>query len=147
MERACRDSQEVFAPLSVAQMNFQPANGTHTPRWNAEHMMGRQFLFFSQIYAAIDPTFSAIDLNPAQMPTDYKPAHPDWTGAEEARQMERVSQYVRRFAYLLDGIELDESAPGSRWTLRRLLRQMEAHFDEHTANVQKKFELADWPGQ
>jgi hypothetical protein len=62
-------------------------------------------------------------------------------------QMERASALVERFAYLLDGVDLDEPAPGSRWTLRRLLGQMERHYGEHTANVQKKFELADWPVQ
>lgn len=148
MDAACRDSQDVFAELSANQMNWQPPNGSHTPRWNAEHMMGRQLGFFSQIYAAIDPdSFEHIDLNPAQMPPDYKPAHPDWDGAEEARQMQRANAYVRRFAYLLDGIDLDERAPGSRWTLRGLLKQMERHFGEHTANVQKKFELDGWPNE
>jgi hypothetical protein len=109
-------------------------------------MIGRQLGFFSQIYAAIDPgNFTHIDLNPAQMPSDYKPAHPDWDGAEEARQMQRANAYVRRFAYLLDGVPLDEPAPGSRWTLRRLLEQMDRHFAEHTANVREKFELEGWP--
>ena len=144
-EAACRASQETFAPLSVNQMNFHPTNGTHTPRWNAEHMMGRELLFFTQIYAACDGAIPRIDLNPAQMPPDYRPAHPDWTGAEEARQLERASVLVRRFAYLLDGVDLDAAAPGSRWTLRRLFRQMEDHYAEHTANVRQKFALPDWP--
>lgn len=147
MEAANRKSQEVFEPLSVDQMNFQPSNGTHTPRWNAEHMMGRELLFFTQIYAAQDGAFVPLDLNPAQMPADYQPAHPSWTGAEEARQMERASALVRRFAYLLDGIDLNERAPGSRWTLRRLFQQMEDHYAEHTANVEQKFELPDWPSK
>jgi L-ascorbate metabolism protein UlaG (beta-lactamase superfamily) len=144
-EAASRAAQQVFVPLSVDQMNLRPSNGTHTPRWNAEHMMGRELLFFTQIYTARDPQISQIDLNPAQMPPDYKAAHPDWTGAEEARQMERVEALVRRFAYLLDGVDLDERAPGSRWTLRRLFQQMENHYAEHTENVKKKFELPDWP--
>jgi L-ascorbate metabolism protein UlaG (beta-lactamase superfamily) len=145
MDSACRDSQKVFASFSANQMNFRPLNGTHTPRWNAEHMMGRQLLFFSQIYAAKDPAIQPIDLNPAQMPPDYKAAHSDWDGAEEARQMERVGAFVRRFAYLLDGVDLDVPAPGSRWTLRRLLKQMDRHFDKHTKNVKKKLELHEWP--
>ncbi len=147
MEKSCSASQEVFKPLSAKQMNFKPSNGTHTPRWNPEHMMGRQLLFFSEIFAAVDPTFEKVDLNPKQMPKDYVAAHPDWTGAQEAEQMERVSQYVRRFAYLLDGIDLDERAPGSRWTLRGLMLQMERHFTEHTENVKKKFDLPDWPAE
>lgn len=32
-----------------------------------------------------------------------------------------------------------------RWTLRGLLKQMDRHFAERTANVQKKFELEEWP--
>lgn len=144
-EAACQASQAVFAELSANQMNFRPANGTHTPRWNAEHMMGRELGFFSQIFHEIDPAVPHIDLNPEQMPPDYEAAHPDWSGSEEARQMERVSALTRRFAYLLDGLDLDERAPGSSWTPRRLLEQMERHYGEHTANVQQKFELPDWP--
>jgi hypothetical protein len=147
MDRACADSQAVFAPLSATQMSFQPSNGTHTPRWNVEHMLGRQLLFFTQIYAALDDQLAPLDLNPAQMPSDYRAAHPDWSGAEEARQMERACAYVRRFAYLLEGVDLSVKAPGSSWTLRRLLRQMDVHFHEHTANVRKKFELPEWPAR
>jgi L-ascorbate metabolism protein UlaG (beta-lactamase superfamily) len=147
MDAASRNAEAVFAPLSVEQTNFRPSNGTHTPRWNAEHMAGRELLFFTQIYAGKEPTFKPIDLNPAQMPEDYKAAHPDWSGAEEARRIERTREFVRRFAYLLDGIGLDERISGSRWNLRRLLGQMEAHYGEHTANVKKKFDLPDWPQQ
>lgn len=144
-EAACQASQRVFETLSTEQMNFRPSDGTHTPRWNAEHMMGRELLFFTQAYAARDPAFRPIDLNPAQMPPDYRAAHPDWTGAEEARQMERVCALVRRFAYLLDEAELDEPAWPEGWTLRFLLNRMKEHYQQHTANVQKKFELPDWP--
>lgn len=146
-EQACIASQQVFAKLSKAQMNFKPSDGTHTPRWNAEHMMGRELLFFSQIYAQVDPSIQPMDLNPKQMPVDYVAAHPDWAGEEEARQMERVSAFTRRYAYLLDGLKLDEQPPGSRWTPRGLLKQMTKHYNEHTANVKKKFELPDWPAK
>ncbi|MEM9186142.1 MAG: MBL fold metallo-hydrolase [Planctomycetota bacterium] len=145
MEAACTASQEVFRPLSVGQLDWRPPNGSHTARWNAEHMMGRQLGFFSQIYSALDPEIKAVDLNPSQTPPDYKPAHPGWDGAEEARQMQRSAAFVRRFAYLLDGVDLDRRAPGSRWTPRRLLVQMERHFNGHTANVRKKAELDGWP--
>lgn len=146
MEAANRESQQVFSGLSVRQMNFKPANGTHTPRWNAEHMMARQLLFFSQIYHALDPTIPVIDLNPRQMPSDYVAAHPDWTGAEEARQMQRAGDFARRFAYLLDGLDVDRKAPASSWSsLRALLVQMQHHYGEHTANTVKKFDLPDWP--
>ena len=144
-EAACRASQQVFAKLSANQMNWRPPNGTHTPRWNTEHMMGRELLFFSQIFHAQDAKLPVIDLNPKQMPPDYMAAHPDWSGAEEARQMERVTAFTRRFAYLLAELPLDEKAPGSFWTPRRLLLQMDRHYGEHTANVEKKFELEDWP--
>ena len=148
MDAACRASQEVFRPLSAAQLNWRPPNGTHTPRWNAEHMTGRQLLFFSQIYAAIDPeTHRAIDLNPEQMPPDYAAAHPEWTGKEEAEQMRRANEYVLGFAHLFEGLDLDAPAPGSRWTPRGLLEQMARHFNEHTANVKKKFELPEWPAE
>lgn len=146
MEKSNAASQEIFAKLSVDQMNFKPKNGTHTPRWNTEHMMGRQLLFFSKIYHTQDAAIPAMDLNPKQMPPDYEFAHPDWDGKEEARQMQRVSDFTRRFAYLLDGMDVDKRAPGSRWpSLRALLRQMDRHYGEHTANTVKKFELPDFP--
>ncbi|QDS94096.1 hypothetical protein FF011L_28740 [Roseimaritima multifibrata] len=146
METSAKESQSVFSKLSVDQMNFRPSNGTHTPRWNTEHMMGRQLLFFSQIYHAADPMIPVIDLNPKQMPPDYRAAHPDWDGAEEARQIQRVGDYCRRFSYLLDGMDVDSKAPGSSWpSLRALFVQMEIHYLEHTTNTVKKFDLPDWP--
>lgn len=144
-DRASRECEDVFSSLSVKQLNFTPSNGSHTPRWNAEHMMGRELLFFSQIFAKRTPAIKPIDLNPAQMPPDYKAAHADWDGKEEARQIARVTAFTRRFAYLLDGMDLEKKANGSFWTPRKLLEQMERHYDEHTANVVKKFELSDWP--
>ena len=145
-EAACKKSREVFAKLSVAQMNFKPANGTHTPRWNTEHMMGRELQFFSQIYRAVDPEIPVMNLNPAQMPNKYKFAHKDWTGEEEARQTKRVEDFTRRFAYMLDGMSLNKRAKGSRfWTPKSLLAQMERHYKEHTGNVVKKMELDGWP--
>ncbi|MEZ6118424.1 MAG: DinB family protein [Pirellulaceae bacterium] len=109
MEAANRRSQDVFRQLSVQQMNFKPSNGTHTPRWNAEHMAGRQLLFFSQIYHALDPNIPVVDWNPKQMPQDYQARHPDWTGAEEARAMQRVDDFCRRYAYLLKEVSLNQS--------------------------------------
>jgi len=145
-EAACLSSRLVFKELSGGQMNFRPANGTHTPRWNAEHMMGRELLFFSQIYHAVDPNIPIMDLNPKQMPNEYQAAHLDWTGAEEAMQMDRVEAFTRRYAYLLNGMILDQKAKGSSfWTPKALLLQMEKHYFEHTANVVKKKSLVDWP--
>src|SRR6056297_728506 len=146
METANRRSQDVFRKLSVEQMNFKPSNGSHTPRWNAEHMAGRQLLFFSQIYNALDPSVPVIDWNPKQMPPDYKARHPEWSGADEARAMQRVDDFCRRYAYLLEDVQLKDKPPATFWpSLEALLLQMEKHYDEHTANVEKKFELPDWP--
>lgn len=146
-EVACRNAQKVFSQLSAKQMNFRPSNGSHTPRWNTEHMMGRELLFFSQIFHAMDPMIPVMDLNPKQMPPDYQAKHSDWDGKEEARQMERVTAFTNRFTYLLRDLPLDDRAPGSRWTLRGLLRQMDRHYSEHTSNVVKKFDLPDWPSE
>ena len=141
-------SRAVFEPLSVAQMNHRPADGSHTPRWNAEHMRGRELLFFTQIFHAVDAAVPVLDENPAQMPPDYRAAHPQWSGAEEARRTRQVGAMTRRFAYLLDGLDLDAKAPGSRfWTPRALLKQMQRHYGEHTANVVKKIESGDWPAK
>jgi len=144
-EAAAAASAAVFAALSTTQMNHRPGNGTHTPRWNAEHMMGAEAEFFTAIYQREDPSLAALKLRPAQMPDAYHAAHPDWTGGEEARQIERVQRLTRRFAYLLADLPLDEKPPRSWWTLRGLLQQMQRHYDEHTANVMRKFELPDWP--
>ena len=146
MEAACKKSQMVFKPLSVAQMNFKPSDGTHTPRWNAEHLYGRQLQFFSQIYHSIDPeNFEVVELYPAQMPKDYVAAHPEWSGEKEAEQMKKISRYIRTYAYLLNDLDLDKKVEGTNWSPRKLCQVMTAHFAEHTANVQKKFKLADWP--
>ncbi|HBV65682.1 MAG TPA: hypothetical protein DEF45_21975 [Rhodopirellula sp.] len=146
MESANRRSQDVFRKLSAAQMSFKPSNGTHTPRWNAEHMAGRQLMFFSQIYHALDPNIPVVNLNPRQMPKDYRPRHPDWDGKQEARFMQRVDDFCRRYAYLLEDIQLEDKLPATPWpSLKALLLQMERHYDEHTANVKKKFALPDWP--
>ncbi|HBE67149.1 MAG TPA: hypothetical protein DDW52_03270 [Planctomycetaceae bacterium] len=146
MEKSCASSQAVFAKLSAEQLNFRPQNGTHTPRWNCEHMMGRQLLFFSQIYNKIDSTIPVMNLNPKQMPPDYEFAHPDWNGQEEARQMQRVSEFTRRFAYLLEGKKQSDKATGTFWpTIGALLKQMQRHYGEHTANTVKKFDLPGFP--
>lgn len=148
MEASSKYCQRVLTQLSTNRMNFKPSNGTHTPRWNAEHMMGRQLKFFSQIYHVADSVIPVMDLNPKQMPEDYVPAHPNWDGAEEARQIGRVGQFCRRYAYLLDGIELGDKPPAGRWpTLQALVTQMEKHYKEHTANVVEKFDLPDWPAE
>ena len=144
-EAAAAAAMEIFARLSIDQLNHRPGNGTHTSRWNAEHMMGRELGFFTAIYAGVDPSLGPLDLNPAQMPDEYRAAHPHWTGAEEARQIERVQQLTRRFAFLLAQLDLDDRPEESSWTLRGLMHQIQGHYHAHTANVRKKFELSDWP--
>ena len=147
-EKAAAEAAPVFAKLATNQMNHKPSNGTHTPRWNVEHMAGRELLYFSQIYHGVDPVIPAIDHNPAQMPPDYVAAHPDWTGAEEARRIERVQAFTRRFSYLLADLPLDElpeGAPGFARSLEGLFQIMAWHWPEHTGNTIEKFSLEDWP--
>lgn len=147
-EASSANSRAVFASLSVDQMNFVPGNGSHTPRWNTEHMMGRELLFFSQIYHSIDPEIPVMNLNPKQMPKDYVAAHSDWSGEEEARLTLQVEAFSRRFAYFLKDLPLDEKTKGSRmWSPRGLLKQMERHYKQHTDNAKKKMELENWPAK
>jgi len=145
MESGIAKSKTVYEPLSAKQMNHKPSNGTHTPRWNVEHTVGRHLGFFSQIYSKVDTSIPHIDINPKQMPKDYLPAEPTWTGAEENHRIDRAHAFVLRYAYLLDGLPLDKKAPGSFWTVRGLCKQMQDHFWHHTANVLEKMKLPDWP--
>ncbi len=148
MQEASKSSREVFEPLSAAQMNWRPSDGSHTPRWNAEHLAATHLGFFSQAYATLDPEHhKAIRINPKQMPDAYVAAHPNWTGAEEAEQMKRIDDYVSGHTYLLEGHDLDKPVGQGRMTLRKLLEIVAVHYDQHTGNVKKKFELADWPAE
>lgn len=143
-------SMAVFAPMITAQMNHKPANGTHTPRWNVEHMTGTELGFFSGVYANLDPELRPINRRPAQMPPQYEAREPSWTGAEEARQIERSQAYTRRFAYLLDGMPLDElpqGAPRLAKSLGGLFGLMSNHYPEHTAHVVEKTQQPDWPAK
>lgn len=143
-------AQGVFSPLSTNQMNHKPSNGTHTPRWNVEHMSAMQLLFFSNVYSNIDSSIPGLDTRPKQMPPDYEAAEPTWNGAEEARRAQRVQAFTERFAYLLNGVDLDtlpKGAPRFVGSLSGLFKRMEDHWAEHTAHVKKKFELPDWPGR
>ncbi len=146
-EAVQKRSAEVYRPLSAEQMNFRPSNGTHTPRWNVEHTNGYELSMFSAFYAGADPEISRITERPEQMPPDYVPANPEWTGAEEARAIERTMAFTRRFAYLLDGMALDATAQGARLPLGRMVQMMGNHYNEHTSNVEKKFDLPDWPAE
>jgi len=47
---------------------------------------------------------------------------------------------------LLNCTQLNDKPPAASWpSIKALLLQMEKHYEEHTANVKKKFELPDWP--
>ncbi|MEM6689441.1 MAG: DinB family protein, partial [Planctomycetota bacterium] len=87
MGEAMEASAKIFEGLTAEQMNFRPSDGSHTPRWNAEHLRAAQLRFFSSIYHALDPSVKEIKEGPKQMPADYKPANPKWSGAEEAKAM------------------------------------------------------------
>lgn len=145
LESAAGEWAAVFEPLSINQMNHRPANGTHTPRWNVEHMASRQMFFLTLLYNWADPTFPHLRLDPAQMPPDYKPLHPDWTGAEEARRIYRTCAFVRRFAYTFNGKDLNQPAPGGRINFNAIVLQLTRHYPDHTRNVLEKMELDDWP--
>ena len=148
LQKANKASREVFAPLSAAQMNWRPSDGTHTPRWNAEHTAATELGFFSQAFATLDPEHhKALRINPKQMPADYVAAHPGWTGAEEAEQMKQIDDYVSGHAYLLEGHDLDKPLPGGRMPLGKMFELVAGHYGQHTGNVKKKFELADWPAE
>lgn len=147
-QEAWESQRDAYTGLSAAQMNHRPSNGAHTVRWNTEHIAGRELLFFSSVLSHLDPEIEPVDLNPRQFPEEYEPAHPDWTGDEEVRHVERVHAFTRRFAYLLDGLPLDElpaGAPEFAGSLRGLYELMEGHYAHHTQHVRKKFELPDWP--
>ena len=147
LDAAGRKWSAVFEPLSVNQMNHQPANGTHTPRWNIEHMASRQMFFITRLYHAADPSFPHVRLDPAQMPPNYKARHADWDGAEEARRVYRTSAFVQRFAYLYHGRDLDQPLAGTRIRFRAIVRQVTRHYPEHTRNVLDKMKLDDWPAE
>ena len=144
-EKVARQVEADYARLSVRQLNHKPSDGTHMPRWNAEHIMGRELGFFSNIYSHRSPMILPIDLNPPQTPPEYQPRHPDWTGDEEARQIERTQAFTRRFAYLLNGIEPNQTPKGSPWPLKKLFDQMAHHYQYHTNKLPPKFKLLDWP--
>ena len=144
-EAESEKTARVFESMSANQLNWKPPNGTHTPRWNTEHMMGRELLFFSQMFHQQNDEIPVIDRNPKQMPKDYKADHPEWTGREEARRIRRVAKFTRDYAYLISDLPMDKKAPGSNWTPERLLKQMDFHYGDHTGKTKLKFDLPEWP--
>ncbi len=148
LDATSRRFTPVFEELSVNQMNHKPANGTHTPRWNIEHMASRQMFFITAAYYAADARFPHIQLDPKQMPPDYVARHPDWDGAEEARRVYRTNAFLRRFAYLYHDRDLDAPiAEGGRIRFAPIMRQVTRHWGLHTPNVQDKMKQDDWPAE
>lgn len=146
MSEANAASRKVFEPLTAEEMNFRPGDGSHTPRWNAEHLAGAQAMFFSQLYHKLNPNVPVIDLMPAQKPDKYTARHPQWSGADEAEWMRRVNLFCVRYAGLLEDVELDSELSGGPFkTLKALLETMPRHYKQHTANVVKKFDDPKWP--
>lgn len=150
LKKAAEASADVFAALSVEQLNFRPANGTHTPRWNAEHMAAVHESFFSRLYHSIDDRIKVINDFPKQMPDDYKAAHPTWDGEKEAGRIRRAEAFARRYAYLLKDTDMTADLekgilPGFFKTPESLLKIVAGHYGEHTANVKKKFDAEGWP--
>lgn len=145
---AVESSAKVFEKLSPQQMNHRPANGSHTPRWNAEHNRGVQWKFFSQIYHELDSTVDVVNEMPKQKPDDYQAKHADWTGKQEADHTRKMMAFCIEKSGLLSDLQLDQKAPNNRWpTLGAFMDKMIDHHGEHTANVVKKFDAADWPNE
>ena len=67
------------------------------------------------------------------------------TAAEDCPRGTLDKLYCDRDGDQIADLPLDEKPPQSWWTLRGLLKQMQRHYNEHTANVMRKFELPDWP--
>lgn len=146
MKRATAKNAKVYRPLTAEQLNFKPSNGTHTPRWNAEHISASQLKFFSEVYHKLESSIPVIDWSPKQMPADYQPAHPKWDGKKEAKRMVEVDQFCRRYAYLLADVDLDSKPPATFFpTYRAMLTTLIKHSGEHTDNVKEKFKADDWP--
>ena len=151
LSEALSSSAEVFEPLTAEQMSFRPADGSHTPRWNAEHLAGAHLKFLSSYLHSLDDRIAVVDRLPKQMPDDYQPRHADWDGAKEAEQMRAVDAFTRRYAYLMKDVDLDSNMPEGVVppffkTPRSLLTILTGHYGQHTGNVKTKFEADDWPG-
>lgn len=150
MKTAAEKSAAVFEPLSTEQLDFRPEDGTHTPRWNAEHLAGAQMMFFSKMYHSIDDRIPVIDQMPKQMPEDYTARNPTYDGKQEAARIRDADAYARRYAYLLKNVDMD--APVQDGVLppffksnQSLITILTGHYGEHTANVVKKFDAPGYP--
>ena len=150
LAKATEESAKVFEPMSVEQLGFRPADGSHTPRWNAEHLRGAALMFVSKYYHSLDERIEVIERMPKQMPDDYQPAHPGWDGQKEAEALREAKGFVRRYAYLLKDVDMDAEVdagilPPFFKTPRALFSGLAGHYKEHTDNVKKKFDAEGWP--
>ena len=136
---------DALGKVTAKQLDHKPSNGTHTIRWNFEHTIGRELLFFSRIYHALDDQIPVLDWNPAQMPPDYRPRKPSWDTDEMVREVQRVGAFTERFNYLLADVPVDQKIKNTRFSIRSLTRLMIGHYRGHAAKAVEKFKLPDWP--
>ena len=143
-----RDRKELIDSLgkvSKRQLDWRPSDGTHTIRWNFEHTAARELGLFSQVYHALDPEIPVINWNPAQMPPDFRPRHPDWDTPEMVRHIRRIGAFTERFSYLLADTPMTMRIEGTRFSMEYLTNLILGHYENHTAKAMKKFTLPDWP--
>ena len=132
--------------ISAAQLDHQPADGSHTVRWNGEHTAGSEAIFFSIVLRDSAPDFPMLRLSPPQRVSDYSPANPEFSPREEAEHLHRVGALVERFAYILADVDpASERYPVFFRSINGLFELLERHYNQHHDNVKKKFEAADWP--
>lgn len=132
--------------LSATQLDHQPADGSHTVRWNAEHTAGSEATFFSIVLRDSAPDFPTLRLSPPQRVSDYIPSNPGFSPREEADHLRRVGALVERFAYILADVDpASERYPVFFRSLNGLFDLLERHYNQHHDNVRKKFEASDWP--
>lgn len=127
------------------QLDHRPSDGSHTIRWNFEHTTARELGLFSQIYHALDPGIPVINWNPAQMPRDFVPRHPDWGPDEIVRHVRRVGAFTERFSYLLADAPPTMRIEGTRFSLDYLTALIVGHYQNHMNKAVHKFTLPDWP--
>jgi len=145
MTASATTAARAFAPLTVEQLNHVPADGTHSPRWNPEHMAGQQIFSFLQFFSTKDSAFRIEDPRPAGTPAKYVAKNPDWTAQEVVREIERTQEFAMRFAYLLAEIDLDAKPESGGWSLSTMLKRMQWHWGHHTGKLPSKMALPDWP--
>jgi L-ascorbate metabolism protein UlaG (beta-lactamase superfamily) len=131
--------------LTREQLDHKPSDGSHTIRWNFEHTTARELGFFSQVYAQLDPEIPVINWNPAQMPIDYTPRHPDWGPEEMVRHVRRIGAFTERFSYLLHDTPPTLRIEGTRFPIEYLTAMVVGHYQNHTTKAVHKFTLPDWP--